>query len=218
MGGAAAPVAGFYARNAIAARYALERGMWAEAAALQPIASSFPQVDAITHYARALGAARGPESRPTPRRTSTSWRPCVTRSAKDPYWTEQVDIQRQIVTAWIAFAEGRKDEGLGLMRKAADAEDATDKSAISPGPIAPARELLGEMLLEAGNAKDALTAFEATMTEGAESLPRRIRRRACGRSVGEQGRRGEVLRQVITIAKDSDNQRPELKRARSFTN
>ena len=56
MGGAAAPVAGFYARNAIAARYALERGMWAEAATLQPLASSFPQVDAITHYARALGA------------------------------------------------------------------------------------------------------------------------------------------------------------------
>ena len=84
-------------------------------------------------------------------------------AAKDPYWTEQLNIQHQVATAWITFADGKKDEGLRLMRAAADAEDATDKAAISPGPIAPARELLGEMLMEAGNARDALAAFEATM-------------------------------------------------------
>jgi tetratricopeptide (TPR) repeat protein len=219
MGGAAAPVAGFYARNAIAARYALERGMWSEAAALQPLTSSFPQVDAITHYARALGLARS--GKPAAAKADVD-RLAALRdmlaAAKDPYWTEQVDIQRQIVTAWIAFAEGRKDEGLGLMRKAADVEDATDKSAISPGPIAPARELLGEMLLEAGNARDALTAFEATMKKEPNRFRGAFGAARAAEALGNKAAAAKYYRQVITIAKDSDNLRPELKRARSFTN
>ena len=82
---------------------------------------------------------------------------------QDAYWTEQVDIQRRVALAWQAFARRAEDDGLAQVMAAADAEDATDKSAISPGPIAPARELLGFMLLEAGHHKEALDAFEATM-------------------------------------------------------
>ena len=219
MGGAAAPVAGFYARNAIAARYALERGMWAEAATLQPQASSFPQVDAITHYARALGLARS--GKPADAKADVDKLSALRdalAAAKDPYWTDQVDIQRQNAAAWIAFAEGRKDEGLKLMRAAADAEDATDKSAISPGPIAPARELLGEMLLEAGNAKDALTAFEATMQKEPNRFRGAFGAARAAEALGNKAAAAKFYRQVIAIAKDSDNQRPELKRARSFTN
>jgi tetratricopeptide (TPR) repeat protein len=217
MGGAAAPVAGLYARNAIAARWALERGMWAEAAALSPQASSFPQVDAITHYARAIGAARSgkpADAKPDVEKLA-SLRDAL---AKDPYWTEQVDIQRQNATAWIAFAEGRKDEAISLMRKAADAEDATDKSAISPGPIAPARELLGEMLLEAGNAKDALVAFEATMKKEPNRFRGAYGAARAAEAMGNKTAAAKFYRQVLEIAKDADNQRPELKRARSFTN
>jgi hypothetical protein len=219
MGGAAAPVAGFYARNAIAARYALERGMWAEAAALQPQASQFPYVDAITHYARALGLARSGKAADAKADVDKlmALRDALA-AAKDPYWTEQVDIQRQIANAWIAFAEGRKDEGVRLMRAAADAEDATDKSAISPGPIAPARELLGEMLLEAGNAKDALPAFEATMAKEPNRFRGAFGAARAAEALGNKAAAAKYYRQVITIAKDSDNQRPELKRARSFTN
>ena len=219
MGGAAPPVAGVYARNAISARYALERGMWAEAAALQPQPSPFPHVDAIMHYARALGAARSGNAAAAKDDVEklASLRAAMA-AAKDAYWTEQIDIQRQIATAWIAFAEGRKDAAVGLMREAAQAEDATDKAAISPGPIAPARELLGEMLLEAGNAKDALTAFEATM----QKEPNRFRGAyGAARAAEAQGNRvaaAKYYKQVLEIAKESDNQRPELKRARSFTN
>ena len=127
MGGAAPPSAGPYARNAIAARYALERGAWAEAAALDVRPSGFPFADAITHVARALGAARSGQG--------SSAGPDVERlialrdsmaAAKDAYWTEQLNIQHQVATAWITFTEGKKDEGLRLMRAAADAEDATD--------------------------------------------------------------------------------------------
>ena len=219
MGGAAPPVAGVYARNAIMARYALERGSWAEAAALQPQKSPFPHVDAITHYARALGLTRSgkPADAKAEVDSLMALRDALA-AAKDPYWTEQVDIQRQNAAAWIAFAEGRKDEAVSLMRKAADAEDATDKSAISPGPIAPARELLGEMLLEAGNAKDALVAFEATMKKEPNRFRGAFGAARAAEALGDRAAAARYYRQVVAIAKDSDNQRPELKRARSFTN
>lgn len=219
MGGAAPPVGGFFARSAIAARYALERGKWAEAAALQAYSSMFPHADAITHYARALGAARS--GNPAAARQDVEKLAALRdalAAAKDAYWTEIVDIQRQIALAWIAFADGRKDEGITLLRKAADQEDATDKAAISPGPIAPARELLGEMLLEAGNAKDALVAFEATMKKEPNRFRGAFGAAQAAEALGNKAAAAKYYRQVVAIAKDADNQRPELKKARSFTN
>jgi tetratricopeptide (TPR) repeat protein len=79
------------------------------------------------------------------------------------YYAEQVDIQREIVTAWISFAEGKKDKALRQMRSAADHEDSTEKLPVTPGAIVPARELLGEMLLEAKQPAAALETFEASL-------------------------------------------------------
>ncbi len=137
---------------------------------------------------------------------------------KDAYWAEIVDIQRQVATAWLLNAQGKSVEALDAMRAAADAEDATDKAAVSPGPIAPARELLGEMLLEAGNAKEAQAAFELTM----QKEPNRFRG-AYGAARAAEALHNRPLarkyyRQVLTIAKASDSQRPELIRARRFAN
>jgi tetratricopeptide (TPR) repeat protein len=184
--GAAPPVAGAYASAAVAARYALERGAWEEAAALQPVATTFGYPDAITHFARAVGAARSGKasSAAADIEKLASLRDAL-KTAKDDYWAEQVDIERQIAAAWLAFANGERVEALRLMRAAADQEDRTDKAAISPGPIAPARELLGEMLLEAGNAKEALAAFEATM----KKEPNRFRG-AYGAARAGESRRG----------------------------
>ncbi len=217
MGGAAPGVAGIYARNAIAARYALERGAWAEAAALQPQPSPFPYADAITYFARALGAARaGRAAAATPDIERLTVLRDALAAAKDPYWTEQLDIQRQVATAWVAFAEGKKDEALRLMRAAADAEDATDKSAISPGPIAPARELLGEMLLEADQPKEALVAFEATMQKEPNRFRGAYGAARAAEATGDRARASKFYRHVLEIAKEADAARAELQRARSF--
>lgn len=217
MGGAAAGVAGIYARNAIAARYALERGGWAEAAALETVSSTFPHADAITHFARALGAARAG----TPAAAKADVERLVTlrdtlAAAKDPYWTEQVDIQRQVATAWVTFAEGKKDEALRLMQAAADAEDATDKAAISPGPIAPARELLGEMLMEAGQPREALTAFEATMKKEPGRFRGAYGAARAAEAAGDRAKAGALYAQVVAGASGADGNRPELAQARSF--
>jgi hypothetical protein len=215
--GAAPPMAGAYASAAVAARYALERGAWEEAAALQPAATAFANADAITYFARALGAARSGKA--------SSAAPDVARlialrdsmaAAKDAYWTEQLAIQHQVATAWITFAEGNKDVGLRLMRAAADAEDATDKSAVSPGPIAPARELLGEMLLEAGNGKDALAAFEATMQKEPNRFRGALGAARAAEAAGDRDKAARYYRQLLEIAKDADTQRPDIQRAKAY--
>ena len=152
--GAAAPApAGFFALAAIPARYALERNAWAEAARLTPRESPYAYTQAITYFARAIGAARTKDAAAAQVDVEklATLRDGLLK-AKDAYWSEQVEIQRQAASAWIALAQGRTDEALRLARETADREDATEKSAITPGPIKPARELLGDMRSNEGEA------------------------------------------------------------------
>ena len=215
--GAAPPVAGAYASAAVSARYALERGAWVEAAALQPVVTPFVYPDAITHFARAIGAARSGRASSAAADIDklASLRDAL-RTAKDDYWAEQVDIERQIAVAWVAFADGKKTEAVTLMRAAADQEDRTDKAAISPGPIAPAREMLGEMLLDAGSAKEALAAFEATMKKEPNRFRGAYGAARAAEALGDRSGARQYYSQVIDIAKGADSQRAELSRARSF--
>jgi tetratricopeptide (TPR) repeat protein len=176
-----------------------------------------PHADAVTHFARALGAARsGKPADAAPDLAKLAELREKLAAAKDEYWRGQVDIQHRVAAAWVAFAEGRRAEGIEQLRAAADAEDATDKAAISPGPLAPARELLGEMLLEAGRAQDALAAFEATM----EKEPGRFRG-ACGaaraaEAAGDAAQARRFYAKLLEIAKDAEGERAELVRARKF--
>jgi hypothetical protein len=215
--GAAPGSAGLFALAVIPARYTLERGDWAAAAGLEPRTTSIAWVDAQSRFARALGAARA--GRADAARADieqlTALRDKLT-AGNDAYWASQVDIQRRVAEAWTAYAAGRRDEAIAQLTAAADAEDATDKSAITPGPLAPARELLGDMLLDAGRAADALRAYEATMVKE----PNRFRavygaaRAAAG--AGDRDRAAQHYRKLTEICKSSDTERPELKEARAF--
>jgi hypothetical protein len=170
--GAAPPQAGFFALAAMPARYALERGAWREAANLSPRSTQFPWTDAITYFARAVGAARSGDTLAS-RKSITELqrvRDDLTRM-KETYWSVQTEIQILGASAWLAFAEGNKDEALSLMKQAAERESATEKNAVSPGPLAPAREMLGEMLLQLKRPREALEQFEQTL----KVEPRRYR-------------------------------------------
>lgn len=163
-GNAAPPPAGYYALAAIPARYALERNAWPEAAALEPGSSPFAYADAVTYFARALGAARSGNAAAAEKDIErlAALRDTLEK-ARDAYWAGQVEIQRRGAAAWVALAQGEAAEALRLMRETADMEDATDKAAVTPGPIKPARELLGEMLLQQNQPSEALVEFEATL-------------------------------------------------------
>lgn len=165
-GNAAPSPAGYFAAAAIAARYALERNAWEEAARLPTRKTRFDWVDSTTYFARALGAVRSGNVEAAKQDVATLGE--LRRnleSVGNAYWGGQVAIQETGAKAWIAFAEGREGDALALMQEAAEMEDATEKSAISPGPLKPAREMLGEMLLEYGRPGEALTEFEATMAK-----------------------------------------------------
>ena len=155
---------GSYAIAAIDARHALERKDWTRAAALNVRRTPVPFVDAITYFARALGAARN--NMPDMARDDLDQlRRAAESLGNTSFWGTKVDIQRQVAEAWILFAEGNTNDALALMRLAADREDLTEKSGVSPGPIAPARELLGEMLLAADLPGAALEEFKPAMNE-----------------------------------------------------
>jgi hypothetical protein len=214
---AGAAGAGAYALAVMPARYALERGAYGEAAQLTPRPANTPNTEAITHFARALGAARSgnPAAAAADIARLVELRDKL-QSMQDAYWTQQVDIQRRVALAWQTFAQGKEADGLAQMQAAAEAEDATDKSAISPGPLAPARELYGEMLLEAGRHADALVAFEATMKKEPNRFRGAYGAARAAELAGDRAKATTYYRQVLEIAKDADTVRPEIAIARKF--
>jgi hypothetical protein len=166
IGGAGGPSAGYFAMAAIPARYALERQEWKRAAQLTSHQTPFPHTDAMTWFARGLGAARlGPASAVHESVAALKQIHERLSQAGENYWALQVEIQGLEVGAWAAFAENEKEVALRQMRSAAELEDGTEKSAVTPGPLVPARELLGEMLLEMNAPAEALEQFEETLTK-----------------------------------------------------
>ena len=147
--GAGPPSAGYFALAAIPARYALERQDWQQAEKLALSETPFPFADAMTWFARGLGAARLGHAAAA-NEAATALRQIQQRLSKanEHYWAQQVEIQATAVSAWSALAAGKNEEALRQMESAANMEDGTEKSALTPGPLSPARELLGEMLLK----------------------------------------------------------------------
>jgi hypothetical protein len=170
--GAAPGSAGVFALAAIPARYALERRDWAAAATLAPRASAFQWSEAMTYFARSLGASHLGDT--IAARVAIDSLGAIRErlaTAREAYWTEQVAIQQLDAQAWLELVERRPESALARMREAARREDATEKSAVTPGPLAPARELLGDMLLELQRPSEALAEYRATL----EKEPNRFR-------------------------------------------
>jgi hypothetical protein len=159
-----------YAANAMPVRLAIERGQWSSAAALQPLADSSPQVAAIVYWARAVGQARGGHAQ-SAAGDLAKIKECKQKlqAAGNGYWATQANILEQEAHAWIAIASGDPEIAIVLMRAAANEEDAVEKLPVTPGPIVPAREQLGEVLLASGKPAEALREFHAAM----QAAPRR---------------------------------------------
>ena len=164
--GAAPGSAGVFALAAIPARVALEQRDWKAAARLRPTATAYPYAEALTYFASALGAAHLGDT--------ISARGCIDSLVRiharlldqgESYWAEQVAIQQLGAQASLDFAERRPDDALQHMRAASAREDATEKSAVTPGPLAPAHELLGDLLMELDRPAEALAEYRLTLTK-----------------------------------------------------
>lgn len=215
-------LSGLYAMGAIPARYAVERHRWAEAAGLAVPTDLFPGgryawAEANIHFARALGAAR--TGRADAARNGiqrlASLRDTLTQT-NEKYWAEQVEIQREIVAAWLALAGGKQEEALRQMRSAADHEDATDKHPVTPGVILPARELLGEMLLQAKQPAQALGEFEAVLRSAQDRFNALSGAARAAELSGNREKAKGFYAKLLAICGHADGDRPELRQAKAL--
>jgi tetratricopeptide (TPR) repeat protein len=208
---------GHYALAAMPARYVVERHAWAEAILLQPRATPFLFPDAITHFARGLGYARTSDvaSAKNEELSLVQLRDGLA-AQKNTYWSNQVEVQRLAVNGWIALAQGAQVDALLSMRAAADLEDSMEKHIVTPSPVVPARELLGEMLLEVGQPTEALKAFEASFLRE----PNRFRGTyGAARAAALAGDRDKAMKyyaKLIALAQKGDRARPEIPLAMAY--
>jgi tetratricopeptide (TPR) repeat protein len=170
-------LAAAYALAAIPARYALERQQWAEAASLELHPAGFPwdrfpHCAALNDFARGTGAARkGDVAAARDALAKIDERKKALAGVKDVYdWAAAVEAQRLAIGAWVAHIEGNPEEALKLMRTSADLEDRTGKHPVTPGALLPARELLGDLLLEMNRPAEALVEYEKSLSASPKRL------------------------------------------------
>ena len=206
-----------FSQAAAPARYMVERGDWGGAASLDVKPSKFPHAMAISHFARAIGAARSGKIDAAKLDTAklAELRDKL-REAKNDYWAGQVDVQAQIAGAWVLYATGKRDDALKAMSSAVDAEDATEKAPVTPGPLAPARELYGFMLLDCGMAKEAFAVFEATMAKEPNRFNGYVGAATAAQASGDAAKAKAFYARLIDLAAESNSDRPALAAARSF--
>jgi len=214
-----------YALAAIPARFALERRDWKAAAQLEPSTASlpwasFPYAAATTYFTQALGASHTGDldgAQSALGRLEAVHAGLQASPIPGPYdWAKQVESARLAAMAWLIFAEGRKDEALDVARAAAELEERTGKHPVTPGPPLPARELLGDMLLEMGRPADALTAYEIAL----RAAPNRFNSLYGAARAAESSRdmaRARALYAALVAQCIADSPRPELAAARGFT-
>jgi tetratricopeptide (TPR) repeat protein len=206
-----------FAIAAMEARWALERGRWAEAAAIAPRPNKFPHTEAMIFFARAVGAARtGNASQARVEAEQLARLQEALLQAKNGYWAEQVDIQRRTAAAWALHAEGQVDEALAMMRAAAELEESTEKHNITPGPIALARELLGDMLLELRQPAQALREYEMAL----RTAPNRFKAihgvAKAAELAGERETARRYYGQLVALAAQDEFARLALQDAHAF--
>lgn len=205
------------ALQAIPARYMLERADWAGAAALPVVSSKRPQADSLTRFTRGLGMARSGDLAGAKREIEAiqALRSALEKSNQS-YWAERSEEQMLAVSAWVAHAEGARDQALKFMRAAADREDGSVKHVAMENRLFPMHELLGYLLLELKEPAQALQAFEASL----KATPNRLRGfYGAGRAAelsGDREKAGSLYAKLVALCNHADSERPELVEAKAF--
>ena len=211
---AALPVG--YALAAMPARFTVERGMWKEAAALKPFNGRLNFADAMVWYAKALGAARSGDVAGAEQ--SAQWLGDTVNAltaAKNDYWATEVKVQHLASLAWIDLAKGNRETALAQMRQAADLEDTSEKHPVSPGRLVPTRELLADMLLQNGNAAEALAQYERSQVRDPNRL-RSLYGAGQAAALANNRERAKYFYGRVSQLIGASNSRSEFKQVRDY--
>src|SRR5207237_1875913 len=168
----------------------------------------------MIYFARAVGAARSGNA--VRARGDVDQLTALKDTMKDAYWAEQIEVQRRAAAAWTARAEGKADEGFALMRSSVELEASTEKHNITPGPIVTARELLGDMLLEAGQPGPAGQAYEASLRVAPNRFKALSGVAKAAERAGDRERAKAYYGRLLATAAAADTPRPELQEAKAF--
>jgi tetratricopeptide (TPR) repeat protein len=215
LSGGAVP--GFTALAAVPARYVLERGDWAGAAALPVVSTGWPQADSLVRFTRGLGMARTGDLAGAKREIQAmqELRAALEKSNQS-YWADRTEEQMLAVSGWVALAEGSRDEALKFMRGAADNEDASVKHVAMENRLYPMRELLGELLLQQGQAPAALREFEAAIKENPNRYRGLYGAARAAEMAGDRPKAVGYYEKLVALASKADTVRPEIARAKAF--
>jgi tetratricopeptide (TPR) repeat protein len=206
-----------YNFTAMPARYAVERGAWADAAALRLPVGALPHVEAITRFARAVGAARGGNAGSAQAEIDAlAALESTLRGQNDSYWATVVGAQRLAAAAWAAHAGGDDAAAVRLGTEAADLEETVEKHPVTPGPILPARELLGDLLLELDRPAEALAAYEATLKREPNRARTLFGAARAAELTGDRQKARTHYTALLELMADADSDRAEPRAARDF--
>jgi len=208
-------LAGRMAQAAVPARYMLERQDWRGAAQLKPLGFDIPPAEAVTHFARALGAARiGDVAAAQADVAKLIEIRAGLEKANQSYWAGQVEIQVLAAQAWIAQAQSKPEEALKFMRAAADLEDSSEKHVAMENRFYPMRELLGDLLMEQGQAGEALKTYEASMKNARERLRGFYGAAKAAEALGDKQKATTYFTELLRLTKNADTDRPEIRAAK----
>jgi len=210
-------VPGYTAIAAIPARYVIERGDWAGAAALPVVSTGWPQADSLVRFTRGLGMARTGDVAGARREIQAmqELRAALEKSGQS-YWADRTEEQMLAVSGWVAQAEGARDEALKLMRAAADNEDASVKHVAMENRLYPMRELLGELLIQQGQAAAALRELEASLKENPNRYRALYGAARAAEMAGDRPKAVGYYEKLVALASKADTARPETARAKTF--
>ena len=210
-----------YALAAVPARYAVERRDWAQAAALSlpPLAfpwDKYPSASAMVTFSRALGAARTGDLSAAQAEIDRLGAARDAISQKDKYWADQIEVQRQAAVAILAHVRGKNEEALAAMQSAAKLEAMMDKHPVTPSPIVPARELLGDLLLEMDQPTQALNEYEQSLTKDPNRFRSVYGAAKAAERAGDAAKAKTYYHQLAALGSNADGDRPELTEAKAY--
>ena len=209
--------ANFTAKNAMPARYVLERADWAGAAALAFKPSQYPQADSLIRFTRGLGMARsGDLAGAKAEIEAIKGLRATLEKANQSYWADRSEEQILAISAWIALKEGEHDQSLKFMRAAADGEDGSVKSVAMENRLYPFRELLGELLLEMGESAAALKEFETALKQPPNRYRALLGMARAESGAGDRQKAAEYYGKLVDLARNSDDERAETLEAKAF--
>jgi tetratricopeptide (TPR) repeat protein len=210
-------IGGYTAVAVIPARYALERADWAGAAALPVVSTGRAQADALVRFARGLGMARSGDLAGAKREVQALQEVRSTlEKSNQSYWADRSEEQMLAVSAWVALADGARDQAVTLMRAAADGEDGSVKHVAMENRLYPMRELLGDLLLQLGDAVAALREYETALRENPNRYRTLFGAARAAETAGDRAKARDYFEKFVALSKNADTARPEIARAKAF--